>query len=456
MVLVKPILKNFLNTIILLLKATTFALLLFSFFYMFSLLPKMDHLLEINRTTAVTVLTFIIVGTLMLKTYGSYDIGKKKSKPIIYSLAIATFLTDLITFLMLSVMNTNAKFNPVFKLTGWLMLIPILIIQVCVLFVMVYLGNYIYFQICVPRKVLIIVDTHDDEAHKHIVSALKQTKKQYSISKIVDYHDLKDQDILDNDTIYIGDIPLRTRETIIEFCYKNLRHMLMRPSLADIVEVSSEQVILDDMLTISADVKFLSLEQRFVKRAMDIVIALLGILFSSPIWIIASIFIKKEDGGPVFYKQPRLTRDGQVFNVLKFRTMKVNSENYPAQENDDRITKIGHILRRIRMDELPQLFNILSGDMSVVGPRPEMVESYEVYKKEFPMFYYRLRVKGGLTGYAQIAGKYNTSREDKLALDLLYIEKYSIWLDFKLILQTVTVFFKKDSTEGFNHKTDDE
>ena len=174
----------------------------------------------------------------------------------------------------------------------------------------------------------------------------------------------------------------------------------------------------------------------------------------APIMLLVALAIKLEDGGPVFFKQKRMTRNGREFDILKFRSMIVDAEKYAgavlATDNDPRITKVGKFIRATRMDEFPQLLNILKGDMSVVGPRPEMIENVSKYTAELPEFSYRLKVKGGLTGYAQIVGKYNTSPKDKLVLDLMYIEKYSLWLDFKLIMQTVTVLFKAgDSTKGF-------
>lgn len=158
----------------------------------------------------------------------------------------------------------------------------------------------------------------------------------------------------------------------------------------------------------------------------------LGIL-TSPIWIVSAIAIKAYDGGSIFFKQKRATLNGRVFEVYKFRTMKENVENRSVTDDDDRITKPGKILRKIRMDELPQLLNILKGDMSFVGPRPEMLENVNEYEKQLPEFRYRLRVKAGLTGYAQIAGKYNTTPKDKLIMDMMYIEQFNIWKDIQLI-----------------------
>lgn len=168
--------------------------------------------------------------------------------------------------------------------------------------------------------------------------------------------------------------------------------------------------------------------------------------------LLVALSIKIEDGGPVFFKQKRVTKDGKVFEILKFRSMIPDAEKagcQPCTTNDSRITKTGHIIRATRLDELPQLINILKGDMSVVGPRPERVEHVEKYTADLPEFAYRLRVRGGLTGYAQIYGKYNTSAEDKLKMDLMYIEKQSLLLDLQLIFLTIKIMFIPESTEGF-------
>lgn len=168
--------------------------------------------------------------------------------------------------------------------------------------------------------------------------------------------------------------------------------------------------------------------------------------------MIIALCIKVTDRGPVFYKQKRLTKDGKVFDIYKFRTMIQNAEKHTgarlASAEDDRILPVGRMLRRIRLDELPQLWNILIGDMSLVGPRPERPELAEKIEETIPEFSYRLKVKAGLTGYAQVFGKYNTTSYDKLKLDLTYIQNYSIWLDLKLMLMTPKIMLMKESTEG--------
>ena len=195
----------------------------------------------------------------------------------------------------------------------------------------------------------------------------------------------------------------------------------------------------------------LTYRQMFVKRAMDIVISLSGIVLASPVMLLIAAFVKAYDHGPVFYRQKRLTKDGAEFEILKFRSMVVNSEKYGARlakKNDSRITPIGRVIRRLHFDELPQLFNILKGDMAFVGPRPERREITDEYAKSIPEFSYRLKVKAGLTGYAQVYGQYNTVPYDKLKMDLTYITSYSIWLDIKLIILTVKILFQKEKSEG--------
>nr|MCR4568112.1 sugar transferase [Pseudobutyrivibrio sp.] len=189
-----------------------------------------------------------------------------------------------------------------------------------------------------------------------------------------------------------------------------------------------------------------------LKRFGDIVISLLAIIVGAIPMAIIAILIHAYDGGPVFYKQTRCTIGGKEYKIIKFRSMVVDAEKDGkarlASENDDRITPIGHFIRATRFDELPQFFNILKGEMSFVGPRPERPEIIKEYVKEVPEFAFRTHVKAGLTGYAQVYGKYNTTSLDKLKLDMMYVEKCSVLLDIQLILMTLRVIFTKDSTEG--------
>lgn len=449
----KRIIKKFQHTVVLVLKLILFGGVFLIFFGLFGI-PNWQLWVP-NRTSGVTMVTFCVVGLAMLAAYGSYDVGKRKSKPIIYSIGIATFITDVVTYLELNIMNTNAARNQHFVLEHFGLLILVMFCQVFYIVLMTYLGNYVYFRMNKPEKSIIVTGSQD--SLNQIYYGVNKFKLQYRIEKIVDYRDPKIYDyISEMDTVFLYDVPLDKRTQLVEYCYRLMKNIYFNPEIADIVEINAEHVILDDVSMIGSHVKELTLEQKILKRVMDIAFSLIGILVTSPIWIVCCIAIKLNDGGSIFFKQKRATKDGKIFYVYKFRTMRENVVNHSVTSDDDRITRVGKVLRKIRMDELPQLLNILKGEMSVVGPRPEMLENVHEYTKELPEFSYRLRVKAGLTGYAQIAGKYNTSPKDKLIMDLMYIENYSIWKDIKLIFQTLIVFFKSDSTEAFGRKTEAE
>ena len=198
------------------------------------------------------------------------------------------------------------------------------------------------------------------------------------------------------------------------------------------------------------------MEQMAIKRLADILISAIALIVLSPVLAIVALLIKLYDGGPVLFRQDRYTRNNEIFTLVKFRSMIVDAEKDGAQftvPGDKRITPIGKFIRATRIDELPQLINVLKGDMSIVGPRAERLENADAYTEMMPEFRYRTKVKAGLTGYAQVYGKYNTSFEDKVRMDLYYIENYSLFMDFKLLLYTIKVIFMKESTEGFENET---
>ncbi len=450
----KKLIADLQRTIVFVMKVILYLSLIGIFFLLFSI--DNWQILKFSRTAGVTLVTFVVVGLAMTAAYGGYDVGKRKSKPIIYSIGLATAITDLVTYLQLTIMNTNAANNQTFKFENIGILCLTLIIQLLIIALMTYLGNYIYFRINHPEKCCIIAQNKEVCNHpefENILSGIMKFKKQYHINDVIGY---KNDDLLEiilrNDTVFLINIPIKERTEIVEYCYRYGKNIYFNPEIADVIELTASHVVLDDVSLVAAPVHELSLEQRIIKRCMDLFVSALAILITSPIWIICAASIKLYDHGSVFFKQKRATKDGKVFEVYKFRTMKEHSVNYSAKTDDDRITPVGKILRKIRMDELPQLLNILKGEMSLVGPRPEMLENVYSYTKELPEFRYRLKVKAGLTGYAQIAGKYNTSPRDKLILDLMYIEQYSIWKDIKLIFQTLIIFFKSDSTEAFGEK----
>ena len=447
----RAIKKSFANFMIYALKMLMYASLLLSFVFAFG--AKNHAIITPSRTMAITWLTFIVVLLLMVAIYGKYDIGRRKNKPIIYSLGLAVVLTDIITYLELMIMNTITPNVMAFRLTNFGEFLGILGLHTLIVIGFVALGNWMYFKLIPPEKSCII--TNKDADLEKITRCIKKYQKQYAVQRVVDYRRSDIEEIISKmDTVFFYDVPVGERADIMNYCYEHLINIYISPEVTDIVENLAEYYLLDDVSMLNFNVEGLTLEQRFFKRTFDIILSALAIIISSPIWIIAAIAIKLGDGGPVFFKQNRATRDGKVFQVYKFRTMKQNVENRSATADDDRITKAGHILRKTRMDELPQFLNIFLGDMSFVGPRPEMLENVYSYTEELPEFQYRLRVKAGLTGYAQIAGKYNTTPKDKLIMDMMYIERYSFWNDIKLCFQTLIVLLKSDSTEGFQTRND--
>ncbi len=404
-----------------------------------------------SRTLGITYSTFVVCGLLFVSIYGKYDIGRRKSKPIIISLGLATFFTDIITYIQLMIMNTITPSIYAFELSSISNLVFAFLYQIIVIAIFVYGGNALFFLIHKPEKSCII--TSSQESLDQAVRAIQKYKLQYDIAGVFDYRDkMLLRKTKDYDAVFIYDIPIQLRTELVKHCYKTRKNVYFNPEIEDIVETSSEFYILDDITMLNYNVKGLTMEQRIVKRLTDVVFSFISLIILSPILLLSALSIKIFDKGPVFFTQDRATINGKIFKVIKFRTMKVGVENRSVSEDDDRITKPGKILRKFRLDELPQLWNIFRGDMSFVGPRPEMVENVEAYTEELPEFSYRLRVKAGLTGYAQIFGKYNTSPKDKLIMDMMYIENFNIFKDIQLLFQTAIVLLKKDSTEGFHDK----
>lgn len=437
------------NSIVFLLKATLYVVIVATFFVVFGL--KYEWVLGLSRTSGVSLVTFCVVLTATISVYGGYLIGRLKSKPIIISMSIATLITDVVTYFQFCIMSVNPHNNAHFVFESPHLLVLVMVIQIVSIIIFAYLGNYVYFTINPPENCCII--TSSEQSLNAIAAKISKYRKQYKISDMIHYTSPNVFDVINrNDTIFLYDIPQKEKVILNEYCYAYNKNIYYNFEMSDIVALGARTAILDDKPVVSAVVRDLTLEQRFVKRFMDVLISLVALIVFGPLMLLCALLIKLEDGGHVFFRQARATKGGNLFMVYKFRTMKeAGSYNKSVTADDDRITKIGKYLRKFRIDELPQFINILKGEMSVVGPRPEMVENVDKYTAELPEFSYRLRVKGGLTGYGQIAGKYNTSPKDKLVLDLLYIENYSLWLDFKLILQTITVLLKaSDSTEAFD------
>lgn len=295
---------------------------------------------------------------------------------------------------------------------------------------------------------------YGDRESTALLQKMQSRKDKYDIQEYIHISEGEDvikEKILAYEAVIICDVPAHIRNVILKYCFKNSIRVYITPKLSDIIVLGSDSIHLFDSPLLLSRNRGLAWEQRISKRALDLILSLIMLILTSPFMIIIAILIKAYDKGPVFYKQERLTLNGNKFMIYKFRSMRMDSEKSGARlamKNDDRVTPVGKILRNIHFDELPQIFNILKGDMSLVGPRPERPEIAAEYEKSIPEFCFRLKVKAGLTGYAQVYGKYNTTPYDKLKLDLLYVENYSLWLDFKLLLMTFKILFQKENTEG--------
>lgn len=319
----------------------------------------------------------------------------------------------------------------------------------------IYLVRVIYLRLYPPRDMLVVYERIYPE---ELIAKINLSKDEFhscrTVSTQVERKVLRDT-VLKADAVILSDLPDETRNTLVKFCYRYGIRTYVTPKISDLILRGAENVQLFYTPLFLARNHGLTIEQRFVKRTFDLVVAMLMFLFCSPLLIVSALAIKLCDGGPVFYRQERLTRDGKPFLMIKFRSMYVDAERSGprlATKEDPRVTPVGKILRRLHIDELPQLINVLKGEMSIVGPRPERKEIAEKYAQKIPEFSYRLKVKAGLTGYAQVNGKYNSTPYDKLKLDVTYMEQYSLWLDVKILLWTVKVLFQKENTEGIDEE----
>lgn len=397
-----------------------------------------------RRGNWVMILLYGVLLAFLMNTYGGFKIGYLKNGNLIYSQILSVVFTNAFTYVQIAVIDKRFV-NPTYVLVMTIA-DAIFIIAWAIMF------QLVYRCIFPPRKMLFIEGNRRDY---HLRDKMNAREDKYEICEVISYK-MGFKEITTRvdlyDAIIIGDMPSHERNLLLKYCYDTGIRTYSVPKISDILMRSSDELNLFDTPLLLSRNMGLSIEQKWIKRIEDIVIASIMLVVFSPIFLIAAVGIKCTDGGPVFYKQQRLTQEGKIFMIYKFRTMVVDAEKKSgpvlASEKDPRVLPIGHFLRATRLDELPQVLNILKGEMSLVGPRPERPEIAAKIEKKIPEFSYRLKVKAGLTGYAQIYGKYNTTSYDKLKLDLMYIRKYSLLLDLKLIMMTPKIMLLKESTEG--------
>lgn len=397
-----------------------------------------------RRGNWVIVLLYGILLTFFMNTYGGFKVGYLKRGNLIYSQIMSVLFTNVFTYFQVAVIDKRFV-NP-----GFILVMTVADIVFIVIWTLVFQSGY---SNMFPRRRMIFVE--GDRRDYHLVDKINSREDKYEICEAISYK--KGMDIIEPriklyDAVIIGDMPSHERNLLLKYCFDLGIRSYSVPKISDVLLRSSDELnLFDTPLLLSRNIG-LSIEQQWIKRIEDVIIATIMLILFSPIFLIAAVSIKCTDGGPVFYKQERLTKDQKVFMIYKFRTMVVDAERMSgpimAVDKDPRILPIGRILRATRLDELPQILNILKGDMSLVGPRPERPVLASEIEKSIPEFAYRLKVKAGLTGYAQVYGKYNTTSYDKLKLDLMYIRKYSLLLDLKLIIMTPKIMLLKESTEG--------
>lgn len=397
-----------------------------------------------KKGTAVLIFIYAAQFFLFAGLYGGHNIEYLRTTEIIYSQCLSMVLVNFITWLQICLIDRRI-----------VAVKPMLLL--CVLDV----GFIMFWSIWsirrfrkrhIPRPLTIL---YSGEVPQVLLEKLKHYQYKFKVKNCIDiacgYEEII-RKLDENDGVLMGEIDPVLKNKIMKYCFQRKMPICILPNTEEIVLRSAYVISLLDRPLLICKKGELSLFDEFVKRCFDLAVAGLALIVLSPVFLVIAVLIKLQDGGPVFYKQERLTIYGATFDLYKFRSMVVDAEKDGvarlAQQNDSRITPLGAVLRRFRLDELPQLINIIKGEMSIVGPRAERPEIAAQYEKEIPEFALRLKVKAGLTGYAQVLGRYNTTPYDKLMWDLMYIESYSMLLDLKIIMMTIKILFMPESTAG--------
>lgn len=394
---------------------------------------------------------YVLIGLYAMMTcffynlFDGFKIGRARTFEIIYSQLFALVCVNVTFYLQLCLIGR-------WKLmTNVMPMVLLTCVELVAALGWCFLVRWAYRRLYPPRKMLLVYGTYSPD---DLIRKIQSREDRYDIQDVVsieaDMEEIKTR-IVSNGAVVLTDIPAQLRNEILKFCFEKDIRCYCVPKISDVMIRSAETIRLMDTTLLMFRNDGLSADQRALKRGFDIAASLAAIILTAPVMLIIAACIRLYDGGPAIFKQERLTEAGKVFQIYKFRSMRAEGETGQyvlTRKNDERVTPVGKFIRDYHLDELPQLINILKGDMSIVGPRPECPELAEEYKQLIPQFDYRLKVKAGLTGYAQVYGKYNTTPYDKLKLDLHYIENYSFMLDLKLIILTVKILFQKGNTEG--------
>lgn len=389
---------------------------------------------------ALFFVLFIIFG----RVYDAFLMSMQRISEIVYAQFLAAAVSDFIMYIVIWLLSKH--------LPNILPGVAALIGQVILAAVWAYNAHHAYFKIFPPQATAVIYDTRQG-TEKLIGKYGLDSKYKVVLTATAD-ECIANLAMLDGvSTVFMSGIHSHDRNVILKYCVENNIGTFVIPRIGDTIMSGAYPMHMFHLPMLKVGRYHPQPEYLFIKRLLDIVISAVALVVLSPIFLITAIVIKATDHGPVFYKQIRLTKDGKEFGILKFRSMRVDAEKdgvarLSSGDHDDRITPVGKVIRACRIDELPQLLNILRGELSIVGPRPERPEIAAQYCEEMPEFSLRLQAKAGLTGYAQVYGKYNTTPYDKLTMDLMYIAHPSIVEDFKIMFATVKILFMPESTEG--------
>ena len=397
-----------------------------------------------RRGNLLMITLYMVVYFLFARVYNGFLVSVNRISEMVYSQVLAALVTDGISYLVIALL-----------VKGFPNLIPgILAIggQILLSALWCYTAHHWYFRSFPPRKTMIVYDVR--EGMESLINQYDLECK-FQVEEIIQVKEcLENLEKLNKvDTVFLSGIHSHDRNIILKYCIEHNVRVYVVPRVGDVLMSGAQQVHLFHLPMLRVGRYEPTPEYLFFKRLIDLMMAGVATVILSPIMVVTAIAIKAYDKGPVFYKQTRLTKDGKEFGVLKFRSMKVNAEKdgvarLSSGENDPRITPVGRVIRKCRIDELPQLLNILKGDMTIVGPRPERPSIAADYEKVMPEFHLRLQAKAGLTGYAQVYGKYNTTPYDKLLMDLMYISHPSLLEDLMIMFATVKILFMPESTEG--------
>ena len=423
--------SNLINTLIL---TVLFCLVLLNFY------GDINNYYFFGYVLTIAIYLFLLITFNSL--FGAYDISNSKTSDIAFSYFLGCLFPNILIYLEWSLIS---KRLPV--------VLPILLLllgQTLIATLFVYLEKQYILKKFPPLKTLLI---HGNDYSEVKDKLIKYQHYNFNIFKETTYNKLDKISLDIYECLLLIDLTDSQKDELLRKAYDKNIPCFIIPSVSDLLINTSRMIHFIDTPIIKVNTFGPNKAESIIKRLIDILGSLVLLIIASPFMLITALAIKIQDGGPIFYRQTRLTKDEKTFEMVKFRSMIVNAEADGkavfTKEGDSRITPVGKFIRATRIDELPQLLNILKGDMSFVGPRPERPEIVKEIIKDVPEFNYRLKVKAGLTGYAQLYGKYNTSLKDKLLLDLYYIENYSILLDLKLLILTIKIVFKKESTEGY-------